>query len=143
MSAPLVADTGGLLRAIARSPGGKPAWPEFQKALVEASSIIVPALVLAEIDDFLRDERAAMRTLVAEIFDPSTTYEFEPATPADLVRALQIDARFTGLQIGLVDGCVAAVAERLRVHRVLTTDHRDFEPIRIGPRWDRRLRIVP
>lgn len=143
MSRPLVADTGGLLRALARAPGGGPAWPGFQRSLVEASLIVVPAFVLAEVDCFLRDERTAMRALVANIFDPKTTHEFEPATPTDLVRALQIDAKFPELRLGMVDGLVAAVAERRRIPRVLTTDHRDVGNLRIGARWERRLELVP
>jgi hypothetical protein len=83
MSRPLIADTGGLLRALARARNGKPAWPDYEAALVSASLVVVPALVLAEVDYFLRTERAAMRALVAEIFDPSTTYDFELSLPAD------------------------------------------------------------
>jgi predicted nucleic acid-binding protein len=105
--------------------------------------VIVPALVLAEMDHFLRNERTVMRKLVAEIFDPTTTYEFEPAHPADIVRALHLDAKFHELQIGLVDGTVAAVAERRRVYRVLTIDREDFVPLRVGDRFQIRLEIVP
>lgn len=143
MSPPLVADTGGLLRALARRPGGRPSWPAFEAALREVSLVVVPALVLAEVDYFLRDERPAMRKLVAELFDPATRYEFEPAHPRDIVRALEIDAKFAELALGLVDGVVAAVAERRRIHRVLTIDRRDFTVLRIGPRYDRVLTVIP
>jgi len=105
--------------------------------------VIVPALVLVEVDYFLRDERAAMRKLVAEIFDPGTRYEFEPAVPTDLVRALQLDAKFSALRLGLVDGLVAAVAERRHIYRILTTDRRDFAVLRVGPRYERALVVVP
>ncbi len=79
----------------------------------------------------------------AELFDPATTYEFEPATPRDIVRALELDAKFRELGIGLVDGMVAAVAERRRILRVLTTDRRDFGVLRIGERFDRALVLLP
>ena len=143
MSRPLIADTGGLLRALARKPNGKPAFPEYESALTAASLIIVPALVLAEADYFLRGERPAMRKLIAEIFDPGTRYEYELAVPADIVRALEIDAKFNELSLGLVDGAVAAVAERRRIYRVLTTDRRDFSAIRVGPRFTKGLELVP
>lgn len=143
MSPPLVADTGGLLRALARDAHGRPTWPEFETELLSASDVIVPALVLAEIDTFLRKERAAMRRLVAELLDPATTYELEPVIPEDLVRALELDAAFGDLDLGLVDGMVAAVAERRRVYRVLTTDRRDFKVLRIGVRRDRALDLLP
>lgn len=143
MAGALVADTGGLLRALAKRPEGGPVWPEFERALREAVRVIVPALVLAEVDSFLRHERPAMRKLVGEIFDPRTTYEYEPALPADLVRALELDLKFRELGLGLVDGTVAAVAERRQVYRILTTDLADFGPLRVGRRFDRPLRIVP
>lgn len=140
---PLVVDTGGLLRALARAPDGRPAWPEYQVSLVSASTVIVPALILPEVDYFLRNERSAMRKLVAEILDPRTRYELELPTAADLARAMEIDARFAGLGLGLVDGTVAAVAERRRVPRVLTIDRKHFSAIRVGPRLDRALELLP
>jgi predicted nucleic acid-binding protein len=143
VSAPLVADTGGLLRALARRPDGPPAWPEYERALTQASAAIVPALVLAEVDYFLRAERTAMRKLIQEIVDPTTTYELEPVSAADLARALQLDAKFHQLQLGLVDGVVAAVAERRRILRVLTTDRRDFAALRVGPRYKQVLALLP
>jgi predicted nucleic acid-binding protein len=139
----VVADTGGLLKALARTPDHRPSFPEFRAVLVSARAVLVPALVLAEVDYFLRNERAAMRRLISEIFDPSTRYEYEIPTAQDLRRALELDAKFSDLGLGLVDGTVAAVAERRQVHRVLTTDHRDFEAIRIGPRFSRRLELLP
>jgi predicted nucleic acid-binding protein len=59
------------------------------------------------------------------------------------VRALHFDAKFAALDLGLVDGTVAAVAERRRVYRILTTDHRDFGTLRVGERYDRPLSLVP
>ena len=139
----LIADTGGLLRALAGRADGSPAWPDYAAAVKEASAVIIPVLVRAEVDYFLRTERAAMRKLVAEILDPATTYELEPLAPVDLLRALQLDARFRELQLGLVDGTVAAVAERRRIYQVLTFDHADFAPLRIGPTYRQILTLVP
>jgi predicted nucleic acid-binding protein len=143
MARPLVADTGGLLRALARLPNGKPSWPEFETALTAASRVIVPALVLAEVDYFLRAERAAMHALIAEIFDPATSYEFEPPDTQDMLRAATIDAKFADLELGLVDASVAVVAERRRVHRVLTIDRDDFAPVRVGEKFNIRLELIP
>lgn len=143
MNPPIVADTGGLLRALARTPDGEASFPEFDAILVSARLIIVPALVLAEVDYFLRYQRAAMRRLIAEIFDPATRYDYEMPIPEDFVRALELDARFEKLNLGLVDGMVAAVAERRGVYRILTTDRRDFGSIRIGPRLTRALELLP
>lgn len=143
MNSPIVADTGGLLRALASTKDGKASFPDYEEALTSASTVIVPGLVLAEVDYFLRDNRSAMRKLVAEIFDPGTRYEYELPLPTDIVRALELDAKFKTLGLGLVDGTVAAVAERRRVYRVLTTDYRDFSTIRVGQQLTRALELVP
>jgi predicted nucleic acid-binding protein len=143
LSRPIIADTGGLLRALARRPDLQPSFPEYQAVLISASLVIVPALVLAEVDYFLRDQRAAMRKLIAEIFDPGTRYEYELPRPSDLVRALELDAKFKELSLGLVDGTIAALAERREIYRVLTTDRRDFSALRVGTRLSRALELLP
>lgn len=139
----LVADTGGLLRALACQRDGTPAWPEYTAALTDAAAVIVPALVLSEVDYFLRHERPAIRRLIAEILDPATTYELEPVIPTDLVRALEIDAKFANLGLGLVDATVATVAERRKVFRVLTTDRSHFSALRVGQYYRQALTLVP
>ena len=143
MSPPIVADSGELLRALARTKDGQASFPEYERILTSASLIIVPGLILAEVDYFLRRNRVAMRKLVAEIFDPATRYEYELPLPSDIVRALELDARFVQLSLGLVDGTVVAVAERRHVYRVLTTDRRDFGGVRVGPRLTRALELLP
>jgi predicted nucleic acid-binding protein len=66
-----------------------------------------------------------------------------PTSPEDVARGLAIDEKFAALEIGLVDGVVAAVAERQRVFRVLTSDRRDFSVIRVGARFSKPLMVVP
>ena len=80
MVGPLIADTGGLLRAITKRPDRRPMWPPFARTLATASRVVVPGPVLTEVDYFLRDNRPAMRQLVAELFDPGTTLEYHHAT---------------------------------------------------------------
>lgn len=143
MAGPLIADTGGLLRAIAKRPDGRPSWPACSRSLATASRVVVPAAVLVEVDYFLRANRPAMRQLIDELFDPTTTLDFQPTTEGDVVRAIEIDQKFQGLEIGIVDGVVAAVAERLRIYRILTIDHEDFGPLRVGQRYAQRLEVVP
>ncbi len=101
MSLPVIADTGGLLRALAHNAHGRPSFPDYEAALTSASLVIVLGLVLAEVDYFLRENRAAMRKLVAEIFDPGTRYEYELPLPSDIARALELDAKFKDLNLGL------------------------------------------
>jgi predicted nucleic acid-binding protein len=131
MTGALVLDTGGWLKAIA-------GHREYEKALVAARPAIVPGLVLAELDWFLRQRvhRPTIHRLLSEL--ETGDYQYEPPTAQDLARAMEIDAKFSpvkGQQIGLVDGTVAALAERLGVHRVLTTDSH-YLALRVGKRWD-------
>ena len=143
MAGPLIADTDGLLRAVARRPDGRATWPAYARALASASRVVVSAAVLVEVDYFLSASRPAMRQLVEELFDPTTTLEFPAATEDNILRAMELDQRFHELEIGLVDGVVAALAERLRIYRILTIDHEDFGPLRVGQRYTQRLEIVP
>src|SRR2546425_6990542 len=109
---PLVADTGGLLRALARRPDGRPAWPDYERALTQASAVIVPGLILAGVDYFLRAERAAMRELIRGIVDPAPTYELEPGSAPGPARPAPLAAKFHPLRLGLGAGVGAALGER-------------------------------
>lgn len=93
----------------------------------------MPALVLAEVDYFLRADRLAMASLVEDVLDPRSRYQFEPTSPADVSRAMALDAKFADLDLGLVDGVVAAVAERLSISRVLTIDSCRLQSTQGGP----------
>jgi hypothetical protein len=73
----------------------------------------------------------------------SASLVYELPLPSDIVRALELDARFGKLNLGLVDGTVVSVAERRHIYRVLTTDRRDFAAIRVGPRLTRALELLP
>jgi predicted nucleic acid-binding protein len=132
VNGPLVLDTGGWLLALAGEA-------EYASALEAASILYVPSLVLAEVDYHLRRRRAEMQRLVADLVQGA--YLLEPITVEDLLRADEIGRKFASLELGLVDATVAAVAERLEVRRILTTDS-DFVAVRIGRRWDQALELV-
>lgn len=129
---PLLLDTGGWLRALTGDDG-------YAAALVAARPPIVPGLVLAELDWHLRTRRTEMHRVLDEI--GAGAYVYETTTASDLARAREIDAKFKDLALGLVDASVAALAERLQIHRVLTTD-RDFASIRIGRYWRTALELA-
>jgi predicted nucleic acid-binding protein len=132
IGAPLILDTGGWLLALAGEDG-------YMNALVSARPAIVPGLVLAELDWHLSEQRREMHRVLDEIVKGA--YVYEPATPKDLGRAREIDDRFRDLELGIVDASIAALAERLRVRRILTTDS-DFAAVRIGNEWDRALELA-
>lgn len=119
----VVADTGPLLAAANRRDEAH----ELAAALVSelGRDLLVPSPVLVEVDHLLRsrvDARAARLFLQAVA---TGSHRVVYLTPDLLRRALAIDARFASLDLGFVDGCVMAVAER-RQAPVLTFDFEDF-----------------
>lgn len=125
MTGPLILDTGGWLNALA----GEEPWASAVEA---AGELIVPGLVLAEVDYHLRKQRRAMHRLLQDL--ESGAYRYEPPTMADLVRARELDAKFKRVDLGLVDASIAALAERIGVVRVLTIDS-DLVAVRFGEHY--------
>jgi len=123
----LLLDTKAWILAIEGSENG------YAEALATARPAIVPGLVLAEVDYWLKRRRRVMHDLLRDV--AGGAYEYEAPTAADLARAREIDAKFSQKGLGLVDASIAALGERLGVYRVLTTDS-DFVSVRVGKRWN-------
>ncbi len=139
MSAPaLICDTGALLDYLVASSADHRA---FRTAIDAARARYVPGLVLAELDYFLRAERAAMRRFVDDIRRGAFIYA--PPTDAQLSRALDVDAAYPNLDLGLVDATIVALAEELNLTRLATRDIRDFAAVRLmdGRAFD--LVVIP
>lgn len=126
MARAILCDTGALLDYIVK---GAPDHDAFREAIDSASTRYVPALVLAELDYFLRNERKAMRTFMKDLSVGAFTYA--PASPPLLLRAMQIDERFADIRMGLVDASIVALAEELGIYRVATRDVRHFRAVRL------------
>lgn len=125
-TAALICDTGALIDyLVENAPDHEP----FRDAIDAARARYVPGLVLAEVDYFLRDERAAMRTFMDDLARGAFTYA--PPTRDQLQRAMKIDGRHTDLSLGLVDASVVALAERVDIRRIATRDIRHFGAIRL------------
>ncbi|MCD6255721.1 MAG: PIN domain-containing protein [Deltaproteobacteria bacterium] len=56
--------------------------------------------------------------------------KYENLTPGDIERSIKLIESYSDANIGFVDASVVAVAERLKICRILTTDRRDFSIIR-------------
>ncbi len=137
-SAALICDTSALLDYLV---AGAPDHAAFRAAIDAARARYVPALVLAEVDYFLRDERSAMRSLVGELARGAFTYA--PPTFELLARAMEIDAQYADLRLGLVDASVAALAEQVGVYRVATRDVRHFAALRLRRGRAFELAVTP
>lgn len=125
-SAALICDTGALLDYLVQD---SPDHLLFREAIDSARTRYVPALVLAELDYFLRAERDAMNAFMADLTRGAFTYA--APDPVELARAMEIDRSFGDLRLGLVDASVVALAERVDLRRVATRDVRHFTAVRL------------
>jgi predicted nucleic acid-binding protein len=134
----ILCDTGALLDYVVRDA---PDHAAFRDAINRARTRYVPALVLAEVDYFLRNECAAMSSLVAELSRGAFT--FAPASMSQLKRAMEIDKAYAKLRLGLVDASIVALAERVSITRIATRDVKHFSAVRLRNGKPFELVVVP
>lgn len=119
------------------------AWHARVRAYLEASNeiLLVPVTVVPEASYLLSTHlsQAAERRLVDNL--ARGELKLEPLLAADLKRIGTILDDYEDLDVGFVDASVVAMAERLRLRRILTTDRRHFGAIR--PKHCRAFDLVP
>ncbi len=125
----IIADTGALIALIDADDRNH----EELRALYESGpdAWLVPWAVLPEVDYMLASHVGAKAELafVRDVADGRWAVELGNA--ADLVRARELCERHRGLGLGLVDGVVMAMAERLRAEAIATLDLRHFGAVRL------------
>lgn len=124
----LVLDTGPLLAALdAADPDHEPC---ARLLLEEPADLIVPALVLAEVDYWCHRRLGpeAWLTFLDDVL--AGAYGVEAPTGADLRRVRELHATYAELRLGVVDASVIALAERLGEGRIATLDRRHFTVVR-------------
>lgn len=131
----LLCDTGALLDYLV---AGAPDHRAFREAIDRARTRYIPGLVLAEVDYFLRKDRDAMRALMKDLSRGAFTYA--APTLSTLERAMDIDRRYAGLGLGIVDASIVALAEEVGVYRLATRDIRHFSAV--GLRGGRSFELV-
>ena len=107
---------------------------EHQTCVAVAQTIqerlVVPQVVLPEatylIDKYLGHR--AMQMFVTRMALPAWT--LEPLREGDLARVAAILDRYHDQRLDFTDAAIIAIAERLRISRVLTLDRRYFQVIR-------------
>jgi hypothetical protein len=135
----LVLDTGPLLAALdAADPDHEPCAALVRDA---AEDLIVPALVLAELDYWCHRRLAAEAWLIFLDDVLAGAYGVEPPTAVDLRRCRTLQAQYQDLRLGVVDASVIALLERLGERKVATLDHRHFRAVR--PAHVEALELVP
>jgi len=103
--------------------------------------LVVPVTVLPEAAYLLAahlgpeaEQRLIQSTVNGEMV-------MEELTHQDLRRTLELLHRYEDARIGFVDATVIAIAERLKISRIMTTDRRDFSMVR--PRHCRAFDLLP
>ncbi|MEX1182705.1 MAG: PIN domain-containing protein [Gemmatimonadota bacterium] len=120
----IVADTSALLALVDADDAHHAEVLELWERTADAW--VVPWAVLPEVDYVLRQHvgASAARLFLDDVC--SGAWVVEHSDPSDLQRARALDTQYAGLGIGLVDGVVAAHAERLRARAIATLDVRHF-----------------
>jgi uncharacterized protein len=135
----LVLDTSPLLAALdAADPDHKPCAALLANA---SEDLIVPALVLAELDYWCH-ERLTPDVWLAFLEDVlAGAYRVEAPDQAELRRCHELQGAYADLRVGVVDASVLALVERLEEPKLATLDHRHFGTMR--PRHVEALILLP
>lgn len=104
-------------------------------------TLLLPVTTLAEITYLLgaRGGAAAEERFVRDV--AAGEHLVEPLAAGDVQRAADLMATYADLPLGFVDASIVAMAERLDITALLTTDRRHFGVVR--PAHCPRLRLVP
>ena len=137
--AAILVDT-GILYAAADTDD---AWHESVKIFLQniTDTLVVPITVLPEICYLMNNHlgQEAERKLMASIIQGEL--RIEGLTSEDFRRSLQLLETYSDLNIGFVDASLVAIAERLKIDRILTTDRKHFSIIR--PRHFQTFNLLP
>jgi predicted nucleic acid-binding protein len=133
----LLVDTGVLYALADRDD----AWHRRSVDLLRRSRerLLAPASVIPEVAYLVHTRlgSAAERRFIRSVADRELA--IEPLADVDWERALELMGDYDAL--GFVDASVIAIAERLRVARIATTDRRHFGIVR--PRHRAAFELVP
>ena len=126
----IVADTGAILALLDNGDRHHAAV----RALYEArpNAWLLPWAILPEVDYLVASELGvrAQEMFLADV--AAGAFNVEYGRYADVARAHALGQKYRSLRLGLVDGVVIAVAERLRADAIATLDLRHFGAVSIA-----------
>ena len=133
----ILVDT-GILYALADADDR---WHQAANAWLEDVSelLIVSVTALPEVAYLLHTRLGAAAELAFVQSLAGGELDVEDLRRADLVRSAEVMRRYP--EIGLVDASIVAMAERLKIETIATTDRRHFESIR--PKHTKAFTLVP
>jgi len=128
----IVADTGAMIALVDADDRHHRALRELFES--DPGSWVLPWAILPEVD-YLLSAHVGARAEEAFLADLGAgAYRVEWGKDQDLERAQDLAMRYRALELGLVDGAVIAVAERLGARAVATLDLRHFGAVAIRGR---------
>ena len=106
-----------------------------------AGRLVVPSTVLPETCYLLNTciGQEAETAFIRAVIDRELL--LEQVTTTDLSRAVELMLTYSDANIGMVDSSLVAVAERLKLTRILTTDRRHFAMIK--PKHCKSFQLLP
>jgi predicted nucleic acid-binding protein len=135
----VLVDTGPLVAAVSRADvwhGRVAGWWSANR-----EPVLIPVTVLPEAAYLIGSRLGAAHETAFARSIAGGEVEVGALDDADLGRAADLMAAYQDLPLGLVDASIVAMAERLDVATILTTDRRHFGVVR--PAHCERLRLVP
>jgi len=92
--------------------------------------LVIPTTTFTEITYLLQARlgHAEMRRFIRQL--ERSPLRFEPLRKSDLSRIREVLEQYADAKLDFVDASIVALAERLRIRRILTVDQRDFRIIR-------------
>jgi predicted nucleic acid-binding protein len=103
--------------------------------------VYLPQSTLAEVAYLLTKHIGNRGTALFLHLLPQSKYRLVALMPEDIVRTAEILNQYADTRVDFVDATIAAVAERLKITRILSLDQRDFRVIR--PKHSEYFEILP
>lgn len=125
----IVVDTGALLALIDRSDRHHRTLAALYRD--NPAAWVLPWAILPEVDYLLGTELGPRAQEAWQADLASGAFPVEWGDDADLARAAELNRAYQALRLGLVDGVVIAVAERLGAEAIATLDLRHFGAVAI------------
>lgn len=124
----VLADTGPLYALVDRTD----IWHDRVRAwwASQRGPVLIPVSVLPEVSYLLQTRigPTAEQAFIRAVADGE--FITESLEPEDILRAAALMRDYADLPLGFVDASIVAIAERLDVRDILTTDRRHFGVIR-------------
>jgi predicted nucleic acid-binding protein len=125
----IIADTGAILALVNKSDRHHGVMRDLYNE--DPDEWLLPWAILPEVDYLLGSELGARAqdAFLADLSDGAFAVEYGDGR--DVMRAHELNRRYRALRMGLVDGVVMAMAERLGARAIATVDLRHFGAVEL------------